>query len=369
MQLIESQILFITPIILFFASFILFILFVQKAVKTRQKMFYYLSILFFLHLLSRVFQIGQYIALTVLRAEFNFIMNQILHMLLLYTLVLILEFYSQNILFSGKQTIIAILVFLTIGGMISTPNLTEEIIEGRIIITFNSLSPVMIFQILFYISASVWIIYLLYSNRKAADKSKQKILMIFLFIGFILAVFIPIVPNILNQFFGKPPERSLLLTILSILLIENAGILIIGIAFYWASKNPWLLQQQQVYLLAVYSPDGVELYSKTFTNKISKDDILLLSGGFTAIGNLFKEATDAEGSIKAILLEDKELRLINKKDFISALLVDYSTQATKEAHNKFSEMFQKQFEQELKQFSGEISSFNKSDQISNKLFY
>jgi hypothetical protein len=291
------------------------------------------------------------------------------HILLLYTLVLILEFYSQNLLFSGKETIISVLVFLVIGGMISSPNLESELVDGRYIVNFAALSPVLFFQIVFYIVASIWTSYLLYTNRKAAHMNRQKILIMFLFFGMILTIFIPTIPNVITEIFGRPPGRSLILTLLVMLIIENTGILIIGIAFYWASKNPWLLQQQRVYLLVVYSHDGVELYSKTFTEKISKDDVLLLSGGFTAIGNLFKEATDAEGGIKAILLEDKELRIINKKYFFSALLCDYSTQATKEAHQQFSEEFESTFKPYLKQFSGEVSVFRKADSIVDNLFY
>lgn len=369
MQTIESQILFVSPIILSAASIVMFLLFLRKAIKTKQKMFYYLTILFFLHILSRVFQIGQYTVDVQNRAELSFILTQMFHMLLLYTLVLILEFYSQNILFSGKDTIVSVLVFLAMGGMISSPNLESELVDGRYIVNFAQLSPVLFFQIIFYIMASIWTTYLLYTNRKAADMNKQKILIIFLFFGIILAIFIPTIPNVIIEILGRPPGRSLILTLLVIVIIENAGILIIGIAFYWVSKNPWLLQQQKVYLIVVYSHDGVELYSKTFTEKISKDDVLLLSGGFTAIGNLFQEATDAQGSINAILLEDKELRIINKKYFVSALLVDYSTQATEEAHEQFAEEFQKRFESKLKTFSGEVSVFNKADEIVDNLFY
>ncbi len=206
-------------------------------------------------------------------------------------------------------------------------------------------------------------------NMKSAHTSKQKKIIRILFISLLLAILLPVFPNLIESIFGRLRVRSIYQDIIFSSIIQGSGILIIGIVFYRISNNPWLLQQQEVYLLIVYSHDGLELYSKSFSKTISSESLILLAGGFYAISSMFQEITDAEGIIKAILLEDKELRIIKKEHFISALLVDYSTEATEEAHKSFADECEKKFQEELKQFAGEVSVFKKADEIVKQYFY
>ncbi len=97
---------------------------------------------------------------------------------------------------------------------------------------------------------------------------------------------------------------------------QNIGILIIGIAFLRISKNPWLLQRQRVYFLVVYSHDGINLYSKIFSKEIISNDTVLLAGAFSAVTSLIGDCTKSAGNVKSILLEGKQLRIINQKRFI-----------------------------------------------------
>ncbi|MBD3193624.1 MAG: hypothetical protein GF317_01110 [Candidatus Lokiarchaeota archaeon] len=369
MQTSVGLILFLTPSVLLIISIGFFIYFLRKTIQTKQRMYLYLTILYLIHILSHFFQTAQYAAPELIGAQVNFILHQITRMVILYLLVLILEFFGQNVLFTGKATLITVFAFLSIGGMISTPNLTYEMIETRFIVFFDELSPVIIFQLLFEFTASIWMIYQLRNYKKAAVNSKQKGIIKILFIGFILAILVPTIPNLILELFGQPPRASIIIFLNLIVILENIGILMIGGAFLRVGNNRWLLQQQKVYLIVVYSPDGIELYSKAFSKNISKDDVLLLAGGFSAVTNLFREVTDAEGSIKSILLEDKELRIIKRENFISALLVDYSTQATEEAHKQFSLKFEEEFKGELRDFAGEVSVFSAADEISEKLFF
>lgn len=315
------------------------------------------------------FEVGQAFVQNEMAAKFNFIMIQILRMLMLYILVVVLEFYSQNILFSGKQTILAVLAFIAIGGMISSPNLETEIIGARYIISFAHLSPIIIAETIFNLGASIWLIVMLRRNLNAASSREQKMTIYFLFIGLILGVFLASFPNLIQSVAGARRVRLLYFDIIFGSIIQNIGILTIGFTFYRVSHNPWLLQQQKVYLLVVYSHDGVELFSKSFSEEITSNDLMLLAGGFSAISSMFQEITDAEGIIKAILLEDKELRIIKKEHFISALLVDYSTEATEEAHKSFANEFETQFETELENFTSEVTQFQAAKKIVNKYFY
>jgi len=368
-QAIEAQILLLIPLILFFPTILLLIHFVRQAIIQKKKIFYYLSALFLIYLATHFFEGAQALATTQLEGEFDFIMAQIFRMLMLYVLVIILEFYSQNILFSGKQTLLAILAFFAIGGMVSGPELEATLIESRYIISFEHLSPIILVQIIFNLYATIWVIIMLRRNMKSAHTSKQRKILRILFISLLLAILLPVFPNLIESIFGRLRVRSVYQDIIFSSMIQGSGILIIGILFYRISNNPWLLQQQEVYLLIIYSHDGLELYSKSFSRNISSESLILLAGGFSAISSMFQEITDAEGIIKAILLEDKELRIIKKEHFISALLVDYSTEATEEAHKSFADEFESRFRSELRQFAGEVSVFTKVDEIINNYFY
>lgn len=368
-QTIEAFLLFLIPAILLIPTVLLSFHFVREAIRQKKKIFFSLSALFIMYLAMHFFEVGQAFVQTEMTAKFNFIMIQILRMLMLYILVVVLEFYSQNILFSGKQTILAIIAFIAIGGMISTPNLETEVIGARYIISFVHLSPIIIAETIFNLTASIWLIVMLRRNLKAASNKQQKLTTIFLFIGLILGVFLASVPNLIQSVAGARRARLLYFDIIFGSIIQNIGILTIGFTFYRVSHNPWLLQQQKVYFLVVYSHDGVELFSKSFSEEITPNDLMLLAGGFSAISSMFQEITNAEGIIKAILLEDKELRIIKKEHFISALLVDYSTEATEEAHNSFANEFGNEFETALENFTSEVSQFDAAKKIVNQYFY
>lgn len=323
-----------------------------------------------LYLAAHFFDGAQFLVRNAFQAQILFILAQIFRMLVLYCLVIILEFYSQNLLFTGKQTILAILVFFTIGGMLSTPNLEAELFETIYIISFEHLSPVVIVQMIFNIYASIWLIILLRRNLKSASIEKQKKVVKYLLIGIFLAIFLPLLPNLTRTLTGgRSPRGNLLFGLVFGSILQNIGILIVGLIFYRISNNPWLLQQQKVYLLICYSHDGVELYSKSFSEDITSESLMLLAGGFSAISSMFKEITDAEGIITAILLEDKELRIIKKEHFISAMLVDYSTEATEQAHESFADEFENEYRGELKDWGGEVSKFKKANKITAKYFF
>ncbi|TFF98977.1 MAG: hypothetical protein EU541_06145 [Promethearchaeota archaeon] len=362
-------ILFLIPVVFLVPTLLLLFHFVKKAITQKKKIFFYLSCLFFIYLLMHFFEASQGFSRTSIGAEFTFIMAQILRMMMLYVLVMVLEFYSQNISFSGKQTILAMLAFIAIGGMISSPNLEVEMIDTSYIVTFTHLSPVVISSLLFNLFASIWLIIMLRRSIKAANTREQKTIISLLILGFIFAIFIPIIPNLIQSLVVPEEARNALFDLIFGSILQNAGILLIGITFYRISNNPWLLQQQKIYLIVVYSHDGVELFSKSFSEEITPNDLMLLAGGFSAISSMFQEITDAEGIIKAILLEDKELRIIKKENFISALLVDYSTEATEEAHKSFANEFETQYKPQLEHFTGEITQFGSAKKIIDQYFF
>ena len=68
------------------------------------------------------------------------------------------------------------------------------------------------------------------------------------------------------------------------------------------------------------------------------------------------------------MLEGKLLKIINRKSFICALLVEYLTPASEVAHEKFVEDFENEFHEVLENFSGEVTNFQAADKISEKYF-
>ena len=128
------------------------------------------------------------------------------------------------------------------------------------------------------------------------------------------------------------------------------------------------MQRQQIHLLLVYSKQGLDLFSKIFRSDMSPSDVTLLTGGFSAITSLFQEMTKSSGEMQTILFENKELRLLKRKDFIVAILEEYATQASQLALEKFADEFENEYGDALEEFSGNVSQFQSAVSIANKYF-
>jgi len=367
-ELILNFTFYYFPIVLCVPTITFFVVFIWKYVKTHQKMFGYLSILFLATLIMHFFEESQFFSTTQQDAEFYFVLSQIFEMLMLYTLVVILEMFDRNVQFSRRQTILTVLTFLAIGGMITFPDVQTQTVEGRYLVSFSQFSPVLIFQLSFYVIAGVWLVILLHRSKKSATSRKQKKFILHFTIGIFLAISLPVLPLTYKEAVQAESITVYLNWNLIQSLFQNSGMLIIGIEFWRLSRYPWLLQRQKVHLLVVYSPNGIELFSKSFNPDIKSDDILLLAGGFKAVTTLIEAATNAPGEIKAILLEGKELRLINRESFICALLVEYTTQASELAHENFTADFEQKFNDHLNNFNGLTSVFEPAEEIALQYF-
>jgi hypothetical protein len=361
-------ILKILPLILLVPSIIFQIIFLRDYFKTKQKMFGFLAILFSTYLIRYIFQANRRSPLLEGEEFLFFILFQVFDMLALYSLILVLEVFEKNIQFSWRQILITVLVFIAIGGMISDPDLESQIIEGSIFISLKPISFEFIFRMLFLFIAGLLVVIALHQSLKSAWSLKQKSLIKWLTCGTIFTFFMPLIAQIA---LGLPLQVSIEFLIITSLiqeLFQNFGMVIIGVAFLRVSKKPWLLQRQKIHLIVVYSQSGLKLYSKAFIKELTSDDLLLLAGGFSAVTSLLKEATKTTGQVKAILLEGKELRLINRENFICALLVEFTTQASELAHEKFALEFEQKYKEELKDFDGEVSSFNSAEELATQYF-
>jgi hypothetical protein len=320
-----------------------------------------------MYLLQNFFQAGEMFYQSVEEKASAYVFQEIFRMLVLYSMVVLLEVFEKDVSFSRRQSIMTILIFTTIGAMLSTPTFQPSV-DPIFPTNWADEELIGLLQLLFYIVAGVWLILMLYRTYKTAWSNKQRKVIKWLSMGVFLTIFFPFVAYFFILFFVSINIVLLAISVLILLILNNLGIYFIGFAFLRIRSEPWLLQRQKVHLLIVYSKDGVLLYSKTFNVNISEQRTLLLAGGFSAITSLFKEATATAGDIKSILLEDKELRIINKEHFVCAILVDYSTQASESAHNNFTSEFENLFKEDLEVFDGEISKFEKAEDIIGSYF-
>ncbi len=347
---------------------VLSIIIIYKYIKTRQKILGYLIALFTLFFTSRILLLSQYFSSTLERAIIYFTIAEISKMLLLYVLLLLFEMFYRNTQFSRRETFVTILIFMIIGGLLSEPPLEIFNNFGGFVIDLKFFSFVKIMEIIFSVFATLFLLYLLILSAKSAWNKKQKRAIIIILIGSVIGVTIPTLLEIILEIAFIKADIDVVSNQYIQAIPITLGVLTICGAFLSISNNPWLLQHQKIYFLIVYSHEGITLYSKSFSEKITHNDIHILAGVFSAISSLIKDGAKTTGMVESIALEKKQLRIINREKFICSLLVEYSTQASEEAHKKFVLDFERQFQNDLDFFDGEVSAFNNADKIIEKYF-
>ena len=351
-------------------TIIFLLLFLHEYMKTKQQMFLFLVGTLAVYTIQHFFGIRSGLVTTETDAEISFLLFQMLKMLTLYCLLLVLEMFERNTPFSGRVTVLTAIVAATIGAGISNPSVKTQIISGLYYVHFVGRSPVRLLQGLFSLVAGLWLLIVLLRSFRNARSPKQKRLIVLIAVGLffcqILGSALPVVIGLVEE--DVISNQAILFLIMGIEFNNNIGMFIIGYAFYRASKQPWLLQRQKVHLLLVYSKEGLDLFSKIFSNEITPEDVTLLTGGFTAVASMFQEAMKTADKVHSIQFERRTLRLLNRADFISALLIDYPTQASELALQKFTEEFEKQYGDKLRNFTGNVSQFEKATLLADQYF-
>jgi hypothetical protein len=362
------MILGLIPVVLIIPTIALLFLFFSKYIKTHHIMFGYLSALFGFYLLSNFLEMGQFLADYQEIAELLLILSEIFKALVIYVLILLLDMFYSNKRFSQRQTLITILVFLLIGGLLTNPELETTVITQGYLINIQTTSILNLLEAIFRSTATIILLVILIKSIKSAWSPRQKKLIIWLLIGTIIGILMPSFPRIAFNQAILSDQIGFMVAHLLQGIPQSIGILIIGIAFVKVSKNPWLLQRQKVDFLVVYDHGGLNLYSKIFSKEISSNDTILLAGAFSAVTSLIEESTKSTGNVESVVLQGKELRVVNREGFICALLVEYTTQASEWALNKFTSDFETRFKEKLKNFAGEVSVFNTAEEIAIKYF-
>ncbi|MHA1728971.1 MAG: hypothetical protein ACTSWY_09590 [Promethearchaeota archaeon] len=357
----------ITPIIIIFPMIIFFLIFLRKALRTHQKMFFHLALFYGISLFHPLFVIGSNINITEEFAKLSFVISEIFHLLSLFFLLLIMEVFEKNKVFSGTQIFLTIIMDLAIGAMVSNPNNIElSRSNDYFTIEFQIYSFANIFLSIFSFSAIFRLILIFFKSKRSVKKPEQKKFIIWLFFGIFLSQIVSILPRLV-QLIGE--EITRMSVGMGVMGVNSLGMIIVGVLFYKIGKNPWLLQRQRVHFLLIFSKNGLVLYTKTFTKDISEDEITLLTGGLSAITSMFDEIIKFQDSIEAIIWRGRELRIINKEHFLCAILEEYTTQASEIAHKNFTEEFAELFSEQLINFKGNISGFQSTGQIIEKYFF
>ncbi len=351
-------------------AIVFFIIFVRDAIKTKQTIFGYLALLFGIYLLQHAVKVQQFFLINPSDAGLFFGITQVSFIFIVLSLSIVVDMFEKNTPYSGKQTALTILAAIAVGGLLINPTLITTPTEGTFLLQVDPGGLARASQEIFLLVAGVVILVTLFQSYQNATAFKQKSLVRGMFWGTFISLFLgSILPGMME--FGAV-HGLFTWDLVHIPLFEgifqDLGILVLGAAIMRVSKNPWLLQRQQVYFILVLSRDGVDLYSKVFNPEITPTDLTLFSGGFSAVTSLFQEVTKTSTQVKSIVLEENELRLINREHFVCAMLVDYSTQASEVAHQKFTNEFEALYGRVAKDYDGNAAIFEAAERIAEKYF-
>ncbi len=353
----------ITPIAIFLA------LFIMQYLRTRQKMFFHLSILFVTTILNQ----GCLILLVVIMREqlavLLFIAAQVLEVTGMLVMVIVLEAFEANRPFSPRVAGFVAIAAAIVGALLSGPQLEATpyttLLGHGFMVHFSQLDVAGILMSAFPLLVVIWLIGSFFTKRKLTRSREQRGLLFWLYVGIFLAQLAgSFVPVAIESASGS----SLLDVASNIGMTRVVGIVIIGLAFYRVAKKPWLLQLQRIHVLLVYAKNGITMFSQRFREDISDTDVQLLAGAISAVASLFRESTKVTSPIEAIQFKGKVVRVLDRGEFTCAVMVDYASQASDSAHRLFVQEFETTLAAEIAGFTGEVSRFEKAEGIAAKYF-
>ncbi|MBN2150513.1 MAG: hypothetical protein JW839_03600 [Candidatus Lokiarchaeota archaeon] len=357
------------PFFAFTPVAVFLMLFLRQFTRTRQKMFLHLAMLFASTILNQACLICMVLVSRESVAKGLFIAAQVLEVTGMLVMVIVLEAFEENKAFSPRVAGFTAISSAAIGAIVSEPvleTITVEMPLGtaylfrfyRFDVTGLLLGSIPLLGIL-------WILVSFATKRKLARSGEQRRLLFLLYLGIFLGQFTGTFAPLAIE---SASSHGLGDLASSVGLTRVVGIIIIGFAFHRVSRKPWLLQLQKIHLLLVYAKNGITLYSRRFREDISEDDVQLLAGAISAVASLFRESTKETSPIEAIEFKGKAVRVIDRDEFTCAVMVDYASQATDDAQERFVRDFETAFAAEIAGFTGEVSRFEKAEGIAAKYF-
>jgi hypothetical protein len=357
------------PFFAFTPLTIFLVLFLLRFGKSRQKMFLHLAFLFITTILNQ----GCLMLMVVVNrpqvAEVFFIAAQVLEVTGMLVMVIVLEAFEENKPFSPRVAGFTAIAAAIVGAMISGPQLAAipfvTPLGSGFLVHFTRIDVAGFLLSAFPVLVVLWLVVSFFTKRKHTRSKEQRRLLFLLYVGIFLAQFAGSFAPVLIQ---STSSNSLRDVASNVGITRVIGIVIIGFAFLHVAKKPWLLQLQKVHVLLVYAKNGITLYSRRFREDISDSDVQLLAGAISAVASLFRESTKETSPIETIQFKGKAVRVIDRSDFTCAVMVDYASQASDSAHRLFVQEFETTFAAEIAGFTGEVTKFDKAENLAAKYF-
>ncbi|MHA1229620.1 MAG: hypothetical protein ACTSRP_02425 [Candidatus Helarchaeota archaeon] len=141
---------------------------------------------------------------------------------------------------------------------------------------------------------------------------------------------------------------------------------------YELRKNIKLIQKDYLnlilrYIMVIYKNSGIVVYSYAFSGFDMDED--LISGFLTAIGSFGTEITKKDTDMESIKYQDFEIEVANGTNIKVALILNgKKIDVIKKLIRKFINMFEMEYKNELKNWSGDVSIFNNANKLIDECF-
>jgi len=340
------------------------IFYTLRSFKTKQTMYYYLTLLFLCSAINHLFSMNFFI----MDMDWNtnaYKISQIAEVSSSFLLLLILQMFENSRIVSKISTFFTLNYSIIIYAIITYDNMDIMQIGTKQSMGFTQGSDISILIAVFSLVAILWSMRIYLKDRKGMQDKTQKPIINFLFLGIILTMalgsFLPSILEFLMS--GNSFARMNNFTSFRVL-----GLIFVGMGYSKIGERTWLMQRQKNEFLIVYNKAGIPLYQRAFNNEISEENMSLFSGAFSAVTTMFQQTANISEPIEAIQFKGKILKVITSKNFYCMLMTDYLSPVSVQALQKFSDIFAEKFQLLLQESTGECVALEPANKISEIYF-
>ncbi|MBN2151499.1 MAG: hypothetical protein JW839_08640 [Candidatus Lokiarchaeota archaeon] len=202
--------------------------------------------------------------------------------------------------------------------------------------------------------------------RKKSANPRHRMQFAVMLVGILLNNLLPIfVYTPLYALLGGEP--TVFFGILTIIL--SLGNVFIALGYILGGSLVFLIPQR-LYGLLVVDNSGQKLFEYRFEANAQLGDFDLFSGGFFAVGMIFKETLPTQSSVAEVKLGDLSVIAARdqKEKFTALLIVDYASQFLKGVLEQFSKAFGDEYRGVLEAWDGERLRFKAFEAKTREIF-
>jgi len=144
------------------------------------------------------------------------------------------------------------------------------------------------------------------------------------------------------------------------------AVIIAYICFSRFIELKWPEKIHHLYL--IHQDKGISLFNYSFI----KEDLMdsqLVGGGITGVAMLLQELTRSHRKMRIIDMEDLKILMEYGKYVIAALMTEENYRILRKKLSQFVRVFENQYENTLKHFTGDVSGFEKTKNIVDEVFH